>query len=317
MADTVLTKAVDLARAAAEEEAPWGTVGDHVGMDDDDERVATHYFACLDPAYVGWRWSVTVARAPRAKAATIDEVVLLPGPDALVAPAWVPWAERVRPGDLAVGTIWPTPVDDQRLTAGLTGLDELEGAADRSPVHPSQWEIGLGRPRVLSAYGRDEAADRWWSGDRGPEAPMARSVSLTCSSCGFLMPIGGPLGQAFGVCAHDMSPADGCVVALSFGCGAHSEIALAEKEPVSAPTQDFVGFDPLDLSQAEEESAEVVLSEGEAASASVTALAEADVLESGADVAEEIEADEIEADVAVAMEDVDVAEISADGDDQD
>jgi hypothetical protein len=131
------------------------------------------------------------------------------------------------------------------------------------------------------------------------------------------MPIGGPLGQAFGVCAHDMSPADGCVVALSFGCGAHSEIALAEKEPVSAPTQDFVGFDPLDLSQAEEESAEVVLSEGEAASASVAALAEADVLESGADVAEEIEADEIEADVAVAMEDVDVAEISADGDDQD
>ena len=76
---------------------------------------------------------------------------------------------------------------------------------------------------------------------------MARSVSLTCATCGFLVPIGGPLGQAFGLCAQEMSPADGAVVSLAFGCGAHSEIALAEKEPVSAPTQDFVGFDTLDL----------------------------------------------------------------------
>lgn len=249
MSDAVLGKSVDLARAAAEDEAPWGTVGDHVEVEYDDERVATHFFACLDPAYVGWRWSVTLARAPRAKAATVDEVVLLPGPDALVAPPWVPWAERVRPGDLAVGTVWPTPADDQRLTAGFTGQDDLDGVADRSPVHPSQWEIGFGRARVLSALGRDEAADRWLSGERGPEAPMARSVSLTCASCGFLMPIGGPLGQAFGVCAHDMSPADGCVVSLGFGCGAHSEVALADKEPVGAPTQDFVGFDALVLDQ--------------------------------------------------------------------
>lgn len=264
MPDTILAKSVDVARAAAEAEAPWGTVGDHVGIEYDDERVATHYFACLDPAYVGWRWSVTVARAPRAKAATVDEVVLLPGPDALVAPPWVPWAERVRPGDLAVGTIWPTPADDQRLTAGLTGLDELDGLADRSPVHPSQWEIGLGRPRVLSAYGREEAAERWWAGDRGPEAPMARSVSLTCSTCGFLMPMGGALGQAFGVCAQEMSPADGSVVSLAFGCGAHSEIALAEKEPINAPTQDFVGFDPLDLQQVDAD-AEVAQLEAAAA----------------------------------------------------
>lgn len=249
MSDAVLAKAVDVARLAAEEEAPWGTVGEHVGVDYDDERVATHFFACLDPAYVGWRWSVTVARAPRAKAATVDEVVLLPGPDALVAPPWVPWAERVRPGDLAVGTIWPTSAEDQRLTAGLTGLDELDGAADRSPVHPSTWEIGLGRVRVLSAFGRDEAAERWWAGDRGPEAPMARSVSLACSTCGFLIPIGGPLGQAFGLCAQQMSPADGSVVSLAFGCGAHSEIALADKEPVGAPAQDFVGFDSLDLQE--------------------------------------------------------------------
>ncbi len=93
---------------------------------------------------------------------------------------------------------------------------------------------------------------------------MARSVSLTCATCGFLMPMGGPLGQAFGVCAQEMSPADGSVVSLAFGCGAHSEIALAEKEPVNAPTQDFVGFDPLDLQQVD---ADAEVAQAEAADA--------------------------------------------------
>ncbi len=231
--DTVAAKAVTLAKQAAEEEAPAGTVGEHLGFDSDDERVVTHYFACLDPAYVGWRWAVVVARASRARVATVSEVILLPGADALVAPEWVPWSERVRPGDLGVGTVWATPADDARLTAGFTGADDLEGLAGQAPVHPSQWEIGLGRVRVLSSYGRDVAAERWSEGERGPDSPMAKSVSLTCASCGFLIPIGGPLGQAFGVCAHDMSPADGCVVALDFGCGAHSEVVDTSQDRVA------------------------------------------------------------------------------------
>ena len=79
---------------------------------------------------------------------------------------------------------------------------------------------------------------------------MARSVSLPCSSCGFLLTIGGPLGQSFGICAHDMSPADGCVVSLSYGCGAHSEIALAEREPASVPASDSSTLDLIDFDQA-------------------------------------------------------------------
>ena len=78
---------------------------------------------------------------------------------------------------------------------------------------------------------------------------MARSVSLACSTCGFLLPIGGPLGQAFGVCTHDMSPADGCVVSLAFDCGAHSESVLVDREPVGVPTQDATPYDLMDLSQ--------------------------------------------------------------------
>ncbi|MFM7211721.1 MAG: DUF3027 domain-containing protein [Actinomycetota bacterium] len=246
--DAVITKAVSLAREAADQDAPVGTVGEHLGFDSDDDRVVTHYFACLDPAYVGWRWAVVVTRASRARAATVSEVVLLPGEDALIAPAWVPWSERVRPGDLGVGTVWATPADDPRLTAGFTASADLDGVASQSPVHPGQWEIGLGRVRVLSPYGRDVAAERWVEGERGPDSPMARSVSLTCSSCGFLIPIGGPLGQAFGVCAHDMSPADGCVVALNYGCGAHSEIidtsGPTSTQPSASGDDDHESGDP-------------------------------------------------------------------------
>ncbi len=245
--DKVIAQAVDLARAAAEEVAHANSVGGHLEVVAEDERVATHYFACTDPGYVGWRWSVTLARASRARVATVDEVVLLPGPEALVAPAWVPWSERVQPGDLGVGVIWETSADDPRLTAGMTGADDLEGLAGQAPVHPSTWEIGLGRERVLSAWGRDDAAHRWHDGERGPDSAMARSVSLTCASCGFLLPIGGPLGQAFGVCAQAMSPADGAVVSLGFGCGAHSQIAVAERQPIPEPVTDSLGFDVLDL----------------------------------------------------------------------
>jgi hypothetical protein len=244
--DAALVAAVDVARAAAVEEVGEDIVGDHLGVVMEAERVATHSFACLSPAYVGWRWSVTITRATRAKLVTIDEVVLLPGPDALVAPEWVPWSQRVRPGDLGPGDVLPSAADDPRLIAGLTGEDELEAVASPSPLQPSQWEIGLGRPRVLSPLGRDDAADRWVEGEYGPTTAMARQAALDCATCGFMLPVGGPLGQAFAICANEMSPADGRVVALAFGCGAHSEVET-EVEPRPEIATDELGWDPLDL----------------------------------------------------------------------
>lgn len=244
--DAVLIGAVDAAREAATAEAGAAMVGDHLSASMDGERLATHVFACLNPAYVGWRWAVTLARAPRAKTVTVDEVVLLPGPEALVAPQWVPWNERVQPGDLSPGDVLLTPADDVRLAAGLTDEADLESVASPAPLHPGQWELGLGRVRVLSPVGRDDAANRWVSGDFGPNTPMARQAPLECVTCGFLLTFGGPLGQEFGACANHMSPADGHVVALSFGCGAHSEIET-DVEARPEVVLDAVGWDPLEL----------------------------------------------------------------------
>lgn len=234
--DAALVAAVDQAREAAVEEAGADVVGDHLAVVMEGERLATHTFTCLNPAYVGWQWAVTLARAPRAKVVTVTEVVLLPGPEALVAPAWVPWSERVQPGDLSAGDVLPTAVDDARLVPGMTGQDDLEGVSSAAPLQPGQWEIGLGRVRVLSPIGRDDAADRWVEGDFGPNAPMAKQAALECSTCGFLLPMNGAMGQQFAVCANELSPADGHVVALTYGCGAHSEAMVApqtEPEPGS------------------------------------------------------------------------------------
>jgi Protein of unknown function (DUF3027) len=223
--DAVCRDAVDEARAAILEVVPADHVGEHLGVVAEDDRVVTHRFVSAAPGYRGWHWAVTVARAPRARVVTIDEIAMLPGTDALVAPAWVPWSQRVEPGDLGVGDVLPTTDDDPRLSPGWSGLDDLAAASDEPGLRPTGWELGIGRRRVLSPEGRDDATSRWLAGDTGPGTPMARSAPGSCSTCGFLMPIGGPTGSAFGVCANGMSPADGRVVALTYGCGAHSEAA--------------------------------------------------------------------------------------------
>ncbi|MDO8732426.1 MAG: DUF3027 domain-containing protein [Actinomycetota bacterium] len=224
--DPVLIGASELARAAVVDEVGTEFVGEHLGSHMDAERIVTHLFVCTNPAYLGWNWAVVLVRAARAKSATVNDVVLMPGDHALTAPAWVPWSERVQAGDLGVGDILPTPADDARLVAGLTGEDELEGVASLAPLSPGQWEIGLGRVRVLSSIGREEAAQRWYDGETGPQAAMARNAALECGTCGFLLTMGGIVGQAFGICANELGAADGKVVSHNFGCGAHSEVLV-------------------------------------------------------------------------------------------
>lgn len=282
--DEACAAATDLARSAAEEVARPGQVGEHLEVRADADRVVTHLFRCADPAYRGWHWAVTVARASRARMVTVDEVVLLPGPEALLAPDWVPWRDRVRPGDVGVGDLLPAPPDDERLVpaAALEGDDGLldwdDGAPWRSWAAWDTWVTGeaewsaedgvlpeppdegaavvargaadataIGASRVLSAIGRDEAALRWYTSEHGPRSPLAHAAPGPCMSCGFLARLGGSLGRIFGVCANEYAPDDGRVVALDHGCGAHSEAAtqVGAREAAS-PVIDELGYDLAD-----------------------------------------------------------------------
>ena len=86
---------MDAARAGLAGLAAPDEVGEHVDVLVDDDRLLTHRFACRMPGYAGWLWYVTIARAPRAKQVTVCETGLMAGEGALVAPPWVPYAERV------------------------------------------------------------------------------------------------------------------------------------------------------------------------------------------------------------------------------
>ena len=241
-ADAACLAAVDLARAALADLEDAGPVGDHLGHTVEAERVVTHWFECRLPGYTGWRWAVTVARASRAKTVTVDETTLLPGPEALLAPAWVPWSDRIRPGDLGAGDLLPTPADDPRLVPGWTGADE---EPDPQAVRSVVEELGLGRARVLSPYGREEAAERWYAGDGGPDTEVARSAPGRCASCGFLVPVGGPLRLLFGVCANENTPFDGEVVSADHGCGGHSEAAVVPEPVELVPVHDTLSDELL------------------------------------------------------------------------
>lgn len=225
--DQVCAAAVDLARDAITEVEP-SDVGDHLRAVAEGDRVVTHYFECKLAGYRGWRWAVTVTRVPRSKHVTVCETVLLPGSDALLAPGWLPWQERLKPGDLGPGDLLPTAPDDERLAPGYL-------LSDDPAVEEVSWELGLGRPRVLSREGRTDTAQRWYDGDHGPAAPIsvAAPAAARCGTCGFYLPLAGALRQSFGACGNFYAPDDGRVVSADHGCGAHSEALIeAAESPV-------------------------------------------------------------------------------------
>jgi hypothetical protein len=240
--DAVCAAAVELAAAAARE-VGGDSVGGHLGVRAEGDRVVTHSFASLQPGYAGWRWAVTVARAPRSRSVTVDEVVLLPGDGALLPPEWVPWSERLRPGDLGVGDLLPTPSDDDRLVPAYV-------LSDDPAVEQVAYELGLGRPRVMSRLGREETAQRWYDGDGGPDTPIAAQAPGHCGTCGFWLPVEGSLRALFGACGNEFSPLDGRVVAVDAGCGAHSE-ALVEQAPPAPPPPPAYDDTVLELEQHE------------------------------------------------------------------
>ena len=85
----------DFARTALIEATSKSKVGNFIEVFEEGEGVATYLFENNQKGYVGWRWSVTIFQADSIEAATVSEILLMPGPDSLVAPDWVPWSERL------------------------------------------------------------------------------------------------------------------------------------------------------------------------------------------------------------------------------
>ena len=139
--DAVLAAAVDTARNAVLEIAGDTPVGEHLGAFPEAERLVTHRFAANVPGYVGWHWFATLARVPRGKDVTVSEIGLLPSGDALLAPDWVPWSERVRPEDTVEETGDPAPAfEDGAEPEGSADAADADAAGTDDPAEDDSVE---------------------------------------------------------------------------------------------------------------------------------------------------------------------------------
>ncbi len=127
--DAFLAAAVDVARTAVEGITEAATIGTHLGAKSEGDRLVTHLFESRLPGYQGWQWFAVLTRNSRSKVVTVNELGLLPSEDSILAPEWVPWAERVRPEDAQ---------DAEALdaVAGAPDVEELPDAAELDAGDP-------------------------------------------------------------------------------------------------------------------------------------------------------------------------------------
>jgi len=154
--DETLAAAHDRARTALLEIAPESMIGEHLDAVCDGDRLVTHRFVTLQPGYEGWCWFATLTRIPRAQAKdiTVCEVGILPGEDALLAPAWVPWAERVRPEDLEAERLAA-----EEAAGHAAGGSEESGNLEEAPGQEAVEETDGGAGESAEEFEDDEDAD--------------------------------------------------------------------------------------------------------------------------------------------------------------
>ncbi|WP_101618096.1 DUF3027 domain-containing protein [Bifidobacterium margollesii] len=244
-------------------------VGDFLGVTELEDGVSDFRFAANIVGYEGWQWSVTLYHDIEMDTWTVNESSLVPGEDSLLPPKWVPWKDRLKPGDLAVTDAIGTEPDDPRLEDGfrLTGKADADGGEDADEIEGTDaadaaaqtdgtdeadetmeivHEYELSRRRVLTPLGRAQAAQRWYAGPHGPKSLSTKTADgLACENCGFFVPLKGELNLLFGVCANKWSPDDGRVVSRDHGCGQHSE--MTPPEPSRLWVQSKPAFDDLHI----------------------------------------------------------------------
>jgi len=143
--DPALLDARDLALAALREITPEATIGEPADYRVESGGVVSLRFHNLLAGYPGWFWTVSLARVEDAEP-TVLEVELLPGDGALLAPDWVPWAERLADYHAAQAALAEAAgaddaddsvEDDDSDEDDLDDLDDLDAAdfdADGSPI---------------------------------------------------------------------------------------------------------------------------------------------------------------------------------------
>ncbi len=121
--DAFLAAAADTARTAIAGITAASDIGRHLAVKSEGDRLVAHLFECRLPGYAGWQWFAVLTRNSRSKVVTVNELGLLPSEDSILAPEWVPWAERVR------------PEDEQEQESGEADANQPEAGAHEDDAH--------------------------------------------------------------------------------------------------------------------------------------------------------------------------------------
>ena len=117
----------ELALAALAEITPVATVGEPAESTVHDDGVLTLRFENRLSGYPGWFWTVSLAQVDDS-APTVLEVELIPGDGALIAPDWLPWAERLAEYQAAQAALAAEGLatDDLIIAADEEDLDDVD-----------------------------------------------------------------------------------------------------------------------------------------------------------------------------------------------
>ena len=107
---------------------PASTVGAPAGYTLEDDGAVSLRFANTMPGYPNWFWTVSVAAVEGAEP-TVLEAELLPGEGALLAPEWVPWAERLAEYQAAQAAL-AAEQGDAEASDALDDADEADDLDD-------------------------------------------------------------------------------------------------------------------------------------------------------------------------------------------
>ncbi|WP_298229935.1 DUF3027 domain-containing protein [Gryllotalpicola sp.] len=168
MPDEILLAAVDRAREALAEITPAATIGAPAGHLDEGDGVVSLLFENTMPGYPGWFWTVSLSRDPATGSVNVLETELMPGERALLAPEWVPWADRLAEyqaqqqalRDAAAAAGEEPPIDELAVVAASESEDDLDDDLDEGDLDTGDEDDDLDDVDDVDDFDGDDLDDQ-------------------------------------------------------------------------------------------------------------------------------------------------------------
>lgn len=125
-------------------------------------------FECNMPGYTDWHWQVTLSKLTVKSVPTVSEINLLANEDSLVAPPWIPWAERLAEYRKARKEQREAIQQQPEQTSDDSWVDVDENRMDE-PVEVDLPELETPEPDV------EKAQDSKSDSDKGGVKPPAKA----------------------------------------------------------------------------------------------------------------------------------------------